>query len=338
MAKATKLKSGNWRAQVGWTDAQGVKHRESFTASTKQEAEMLALKFKSDVDHFRSDDLTVREALENYINSNDAVLSPSTIKGYWSDYRCLAPLYGYKIRKISSQDIQNYISSISDNVSSKTIKNRYGLLRAALSFSGIEKNFRIHFPTAAKKSKEAPENEQIMQIYRESSDTLKIIIELAAFHGMRRGEIAALKYGDLKKNVLHIHSDIVKGPDGWIHKEVPKTSDSDRFITLSDRQVKMIGSGAADEYIFKMSPASIYKRFDRIRKKVGVNIRFHDLRVFYASSILSQGIPESVAKRSGGWSSTSSVMQNHYDKRIVSIEEAYNSKVNQYFDKMVSDN
>lgn len=337
MAKATKLKSGNWRAQVGWTDAQGIKHRESFTASTKQEAEMLALKFKSDVDHSRSADLTVKEALELYIKSNEAVLSPSTIKGYQSDFRCLEPLYNLRIRKISSSDIQNYISSISGSVSSKTIRNRYGLLRAALSFSGIEKNFKIHFPAAAKKSKTAPENEQIMQIYREASDTLKIIIELAAFHGLRRGEIAALKYGDIKKKVVHVHSDIVKGPDGWIHKEVPKTGDSDRYIKLSDRQSKMIGSGPADQYVFNMTPASIYKRFDRVRKKVGVNIRFHDLRVFYASSILSQGVPESIAKRSGGWSSSSTIMQEHYDKSIVSIDEAYSKKVNQYFDKMVSD-
>lgn len=338
MAKAKKLKSGNWRVQVGWTDTQGIKHRESFTASTKQEAEMLALKFKSDVDHFRSDSLTVKEALEKYIKSNEAVLSPSTIRGYKSDYRCLAPLYNYKIQKISSSDIQNYISSISGSVSSKTIRNRYGLLKAALTFAGIEKNFRIHFPAAAKKSKEAPENEEIMKIYRASSDVLKIIIELAAFHGLRRGEIAALQYGDLKNNILHIHSDIVKGPDGWVHKEVPKTSDSDRYITLSDRQVMMIGKGSPKEYIFKMSPNSIYNRFDRIRKKVGVNIRFHDMRVYYASSILSQGIPESVAKRSGGWSTSSKVMNEHYNKKIVSIEDSYIKKMNDYFDRIVSEN
>ena len=237
MAKATKLKSGNWRAQVGWTDAQGVKHRESFTASTKQEAEMLALKFKADIEHQRADDLTVREAIERYIEANKTVLSPATIKGYQSDFNNLSPLYNYRIRKLSSADIQFYISSVSGKISLKTIKNRYGLLKAALAFSGIERNFKIHFPPAAKKQTEAPTNEEIIAIYKESSPTLQLIIELAAFHGMRRGEIAALKYGDLKKNELHVHSDIVKGPDGWVHKEVPKTSDSDRFILLSDRQV-----------------------------------------------------------------------------------------------------
>ena len=50
MAKAKKLPSGNWRIRVySHTDDTGKKHYESFTAPTKQQAEMMGAKFAHDV-------------------------------------------------------------------------------------------------------------------------------------------------------------------------------------------------------------------------------------------------------------------------------------------------
>ena len=46
MASAKKLPSGSWRVRVyDYTDANGKKHYESFTASTKKEAEAMAAQF-----------------------------------------------------------------------------------------------------------------------------------------------------------------------------------------------------------------------------------------------------------------------------------------------------
>ena len=65
MAKAKKLPSGNWRCRVySHTDYRGKKIYESFTASTKQQAEMLAAQFANQIDRKRVDDLTVKESVE----------------------------------------------------------------------------------------------------------------------------------------------------------------------------------------------------------------------------------------------------------------------------------
>ena len=46
MAKAKKLPSGSWRARAySYTDADGKKHYESFTAPTRAEAELKASEF-----------------------------------------------------------------------------------------------------------------------------------------------------------------------------------------------------------------------------------------------------------------------------------------------------
>ena len=48
MAKAKKLPSGNWRARVSYTDPDGKRRYQSFTAATKKEAEYAAAEFALD--------------------------------------------------------------------------------------------------------------------------------------------------------------------------------------------------------------------------------------------------------------------------------------------------
>ncbi len=100
---------------------------------------------------------------------------------------------------------------------------------------------------------------------------------------MRRGEISALKYSDIEKNTLYIHADLVKDKSGvWIYKE-PKTPDSIRYKTIPHEIIDLMGNGKPDEYVIKWTPDSITKRFINFRKTQGLDIRFHDLRHYYAS-------------------------------------------------------
>lgn len=337
MPNAKKLPSGNWRVQVySHTDAAGRKHYQSFTAPTKAAAEMEAAAFKNDIDRRRADDITVSEAITSYIDSNDGVLSPSTIRGYRMDLKRVEPIANVKIRKLTSQILQSFITELSKTKSPKTVKNTYGLIASSLAFCGIEKKFKIHLPTIPKKVKNAPENEQIVALYNAASHKMKIAIMLAAFHSLRRGEICGLKYKDLKNGTLHIHSDVVRGSDGWVHKETPKTDASNRIIYLTDPEIKLIGTGEPDSYIVNITPATINKDFATLRKKIGVeNLRFHDLRVFFSSVAIAMNIPDIYTSHLGGWREGSSVLKERYQKPIVSINEGYANKMNDYFSKMI---
>lgn len=339
MPTARLLPSGNYRVRVySHTDASGKKIYESFTASTKAQAEMLASQFANQVDRKRTADLTVKEAVDEYIKVNENVLSPSTIynyKGYAKYYDSIKRL---KIRKIKTNDMQLFISGLIDQgLSAKSIKNIYGLLRTVLYYFEIETRFRVHLPQVEKKRKMAPENEQIKALYNDASPNMKKAIMLAAFHSLRRGEICGLKYKDLNGNTLYIHSDMVKSSDGhtWVHKETPKTSVSNRMVYLTDKEVELLGQGKPEDYIVPMVPNSIGTNFDRLKKRTGVNIRFHDLRVYFASISAVMGIPEIVTAHHGGWKEGSKVLSDHYRMPIESIDKEYADKMNDYFDSIL---
>ena len=336
--KAKKLPSGNWRCQVHYTDKNGKVHRPSFTASSKREAEMQALKFLNDTDKLLIEDITIEKAVQNYLEANKSVLSPSTIYNYTKDAKRFDPIKNIKIKKLTTKDIQEFISSLSDSgLSPKTVKNTYGLLRSALTFSGIEKTFAVHLPTAQKKKKLAPENEQIKALYNSANRKMKIAISLAAFHSLRRGEICGLTYADLDGNTLYVHSDMVQAADGdgWVHKETPKTDASNRTVYLSDKEVELIGSGNPEDYIVDLVPSSIGTNFYNLCKRTGIKMRFHDLRGYYASIAVAMGIPDIYLAHMGGWRENSSVLKEHYQNPISSIDKGYAEKLNNFFDSLI---
>ena len=72
--------------------------------------------------------------------------------------------------------------------------------------------------------------------------------------------------------------------------------------------------------------------------KVGLeSLRFHDLRGYFASIAVAIGVPDVYASHLGGWRENSSVLKEHYQKPIVSINEGYAKKMNEHFRKILDD-
>ena len=335
---AKKLPSGNWRCRVySHTDSTGKKKYESFTASTKQEAEMQAAKFANDIDKRRSEDITVMEAVTSYINANKNVLSPSTLRGYTMDAKRLGNIGHLKIRKVRSADLQYFVSDLAAIYAPKTVKNTYALVITSMTFCGVDTRFKVNLPTDHKKRKIAPENEQISALYEAANPIMKKAIILAAFHSLRLGEICGLTYGDLKGNTIYVHSDMVKGPEGWVHKDIPKTESSNRTVVLTEKELEVIGTGNPNEYIVPRTPTTIDHNFKQLTKKLGIEgVTMHTLRSYFASIAVAIGIPDIYTSHMGGWRENSTVLKDHYQKKIVSMDEAYAAKMNDYFGKLMN--
>ena len=335
--KAKQLPSGSWNVRVySHTDSTGKQIYESFTAPTKTEAKMLATQFQAKKTRNKKRDYTVKECVRSYIDTNKNVLSASTLRGYEFDFKRLAPLYHIKIGKITSADIQQFVSDLSATKSPKTVKNTYSLLITSLSACDVENHFKVNLPTIPKKRINAPENEQIKALYENANPVMKRAIMLAAFHSLRRGEICGLTYGDLKGNALLIHSDMVLGSEGWVHKQTPKTDSSYRQVVLTDKEVAVLGSGSPTDYIVPIKPSTLDGNFKRLCNKLGIEgLIFHNLRSYFASIAVAIGIPDIYLSHMGGWRENSSVLKEHYQKKIVSMDKAYTQKMNDYFERFM---
>lgn len=337
MAKATKLPSGSWRAKVySHTTPDGKKHYESFTAPTRQEAEMLAAKFANDKDRKRASDLTAKEAMEMYMEKNKNVLSESSLYGYELAYNRLKFMHSKKIRRLNSVDMQSVISELIDKgYSPKTIKNTYAFLKASVAFCGVDQTFKVHLPSTVQKPLESPENEQIEALYKNATGRMKICILFGCL-SLRRGEISALKYGDIDGNVLTVHADMVWGRDRkWHYKSSPKTDASNRSVYLPPVLLDMIGTGSPEQYIIDIKPNAIGNAFLRLKKKVGVDIRFHDLRHYFASIAKVLGVPDNYTANLGGWRNGSKVLKQTYQNNIVSMNEYYANIINDHLESLV---
>ena len=336
MPTAKRLPSGSWNVQIySHRNSKGRRVYKSFTAGTKRQAELLAAEYKSGKQRIVDDNKTVYEAVTGYINAKEGVLSPSTVRGYERMIKYYKPIEHIKLYQLTNEQIQIFVSDLARDLSPKTVSNVFGLLSSSIALYLPDKHIRVTLPRIIHKKTLSPSDEDVRGLYDAACDELKKCIALSAYGSMRRGEISALKYSDINENVLFIHADLVKDKGGeWIYKE-PKTPDSIRYKTVPAEVIELLGSGAPDDYVVKWLPDTITKRFIDLRKSQGVNIRFHDLRHYYASIGAALGIPDLYLAESGGWKQNSKVLKSVYQNKITPISEAFEKKLNDHFSEQI---
>lgn len=336
MANARKLPSGSWRVRVYSHTENGKKIQESFTAPTKAEAEMLAAQYAAGRKRKIMHDLTVGEAIDGYISAKEGVLSPSTVRGYVKMRRNNFTLIENKrIRDLTPEDVQVFISELSTKKAPSTVKNIYGLLRPSIALYAPDLYFRVRMPPKPKKRPISPSDDDVRALYENASDIMKVRLALATL-GLRRGEMCAIKYEDIEGDTLHVHADMVQNKDNkWIYKEMPKTSDGDRYVHLSAKVLELLGTG--EGYIINCKPPAITAGFIRLRNKAGVDSRLHDMRHFFASTAAVLHIPDIYTADFGGWDRNSSTMKAVYQNNIKSMSDYYAGKISDHMDKLMRD-
>ena len=334
--KAKKLPSGNWRVRASFQDDAGKQHTKSFTASTRKEAEFLANQFLMERNELDTDDCTIKTAIQRYISNRENVLSPSTLRGYRQLQRTYySAIDNLKISKIHNEDIQRFIDAIAKAHSPKTTRNIFGLLKAAILSVQPSKNINVQLPQKKVHTYNTPGDSDVKRLIDACDGELKRAILLASVGTCRRGEICALQYGDIDGRTIHIHSDCVQGENKqWIYKPIPKTSASDRYIEFPQAIIDELGTGEPDERIVKMNPNSVTQAFKRLRNRLDIHCRFHDLRHYAASIMHALGIPDQYIMERGGWSSDS-VLKSVYRNTLSEENKKFSDRANSHFEGLL---
>lgn len=332
MATAKKQPSGAWKCRVySHTDENGKKHYRAFTAATKQEAEQEAAKFSGSMERAARVDLTVSEALEGYISAKTGVLSPKTVREYKGmQNRCYGSINHERIRRLDNIRMQQFVSDLSKESAPKTVRNVYALLVAAIALYLPDKTFKVTLPARVKRKACAPSDADVRVLFSSASDWMKICIALSAFGSLRRGEICALTFGDIEGNTIHVNKDIVQdAASEWVIKDMPKTAESVRDVNVPTEVIQLIGKGEKGTRIIDKNPNSVTLAFIRLRNRLNIDIRFHDLRHYFASIGAVLNIPDIYLASFGGWRIGSGVMKEVYQNRIM-------GQIAEYSDTMIS--
>ncbi len=335
LPQAKKLPSGRWYIQV-MIDG----HRKGQTFDTKKEAVYWAASIKTGArEADRSpQSLTVVAAVDRYIETKDAVLSPSTIRGYRQvKDNLMDGIALIKIRDLTQEKVQRWVNALAREKSPKTVSNAHGLLSAVLKEYRPAMALRTTLPQKVKPDIRIPSEAELKAIFAAAKGTkYELPIVLAAWLGLRQSEILGLTWDCLDNDTLHIRQAIVIGEDGPVEKGT-KTYSGTRTLHLP-AYLKQLFEDAPHRgnHIVRMSGKAIYSGFSRICEKAGVpHYRFHDLRHVNASIMLAAGIPDKYSMKRMGHA-TNNMLKTTYQHVIKERESAYDQQIDAYFQDLLS--
>jgi integrase len=269
------------------------------------------------------------------------------------------------VRDVAPAHIQQFISHLLQFISANTVHRYLANISKCLE-SAVKQNIiaynpvkRVDLPKKIKYKGAKFYNEQQINelLERSKGDPLEIVILLAVFYGLRRSEVAGIKWDavDFLNNTITIRNTVVP-VNGVLHfKESTKNDASFAILPMP----KMIRNRLLDwryqqaeyqrlqpndyvesDYVCThingelIKPDYISQHFTILLRNIGMpHIRFHDVRHSSASFLLSLGFSMKeiqVWLRHGDIQTTMNIY-THLDMTAkMGIAESLNEKLNRY--------
>lgn len=303
MPKARKLPSGAWHCRVR-VDGKDI----SVTKDTEKEAiaEAMAIKagIKDPAQKRRRKTLT--GAIDDYIESRQNILSPSTIAGYRNIQRNrFQHMMNRDIASVSPDQWQRAVNTEAKTCSAKTLTNAWHFIASVIAEeTGVRLNIRL--PQVIRNERPWLTPAQIPEFIKAIKGTPVEIPALLALSSLRCSELLNLRWCDidLEKGVLRVNGSAVLDEHGeLIRRQETKNKTSRRVVPIiPPLQAALEEADRHGEYVVTCTANSIYKRIMRICEENDLPfVGIHGLRHSFASLAYHLNIPEKIAMQIGGW-------------------------------------
>lgn len=264
-------------------------------------------------------DRTVLAVAEMWLaGSQVAELKPSTRLRYEGIVRNrLKPLHGRKVNRVTPSVVDAFKAGlVKEELSPLTVRKVLFILNFVMEAARSEQMITVNPCAAALKTKRGkggkpkastvPEMEDVENLLdalaaldHDRADEWALYAEVAAYAGLRAGEIAGLRVRcvDVLRRSIRVEETVID-LNGRTVQGDPKSDASHRTVTelpadLIQRLVTHVQGRTPHEYVFgdgvnPMRHKNYYRRvFVPTAQAVGLpSLRFHDLRHFYASDLL----------------------------------------------------
>lgn len=321
------------RWQARWRDPDGRQRAQVF--DRKIDAEQ----FLSSVEH--------RKLVGEYIDPNAGkvrfkeyaedwrkrqVHRPSTQELVESRLRLhVYPALGERqLRSIRPSDIQALVTDRSQHVKPRTVETMYRYLYSV--FRDAERDRLIgrspcdgiKLPKAAKAEIVPPTLEVVDALGESIKDRYRATVVVAAGAGLRLGEVLGLHVDriDFLRRTIRVDQQLVTPNAGPITLGPPKTPSSVRTVPIADVVVQELARHleqfpAVNGYVFTteldnpVRKSTFQAAWTRANKAAEVKVRFHDLRHFYASALISAGCSVKAVQHALGHASATETLDTY---------------------------
>jgi integrase len=299
--------------------------------------------------------LTLADFLDRYMADVAAHnLRPKTIEAYESLIRIhIRPALGsLKLSQLRPDHLQSlYSEKRKSGLSNRTVQFIHSILHKtldqALKWGLVLRNVAdlVEKPTVKRKAPVIWTTEQVRVFLSAVRDhRFYPIYVLALAGGFREGEVLAIHYKDVdwENGIINVTHAIQYLIGKGVVLTEPKTDKGRRPVPLPEYAMKVLKAHADSQnrnqgFIFvtsngtPFSPRNLVRHFKEVIETTGLpEIRFHDLRHYHASYLLSQGInPKVVQERLGH--STILLTLDTYSHTIPSLQKEAAVKAGEMF-------
>jgi len=285
---------------------------------SKKEAEMLIHQHIASQRTTMPLEGTFESYANKYISSRRNVLKSPSIVKYESMLKNMDKEFKEKsLSDITQEDVQILINKFSVDHAPKTTIDLHGFVSSVISFYRPSLVLRTTLPSKVKTDSYEPTDEDIKAVLKRAEGGRYDVIFNLLVYGLRRSEALAIDVKtDLvdrkeKTTTLLINKSMVVNEDGTYYiRNENKTSDSNRCIEIANELAdKMVNQG----YVFDGKPHMLNKALTRYQNQLGIpHFNLHKFRHYYASMMLSLGVPITYVETTGGWTHGSQSLRKAY--------------------------
>jgi len=246
----------------------------------------------------------LQTVLREYIDKNDEVLSPSTICGYEVLYK--NRFKGYVKKSIGEIDFQKMVNDEVTECSAKTLKNAWGLVRAALKDAGIPVP-NINLPAVPRVDGDFLDYEQIQTFLKAVRGDSVECAALLLLHSLRLSEAMMLTADNVSDGVIHVRGAVVVDKNNRpVVRTANKTAESSRDIPIMIPRLSEVLPESGP--LITIARPTVQHRVKKICTNAGLPpCSPHDLRRSFASLAKHLGWMPDTLMRIGGWADLQTV-------------------------------
>lgn len=242
--------------------------------------------------------------VRSYIDKNDSVLSPATIRGYEIIYR--NRFKDYMPLETCRIDLQEMVNEEAKDVSPKTVKNAWALVSPALKDAGVPVP-DVNLPTVPDYDGDFLDHDEIQLFLAAIRGDGCEAAALLMLHSLRMSELLKLEASDIVNGQIRIRGAVVPDKHNkFVEKKTNKNRTSSRTIPVMIPRLTEILP--AEGKIVTQHPSTIRTHIENACIRAGVPVCSpHDIRRSFASLGFHLQWSELAIKTIGGWSNMQTV-------------------------------